>query len=95
MPSGLTSVTMRLAGSTAVTFAVLVVAPTSMATTDATRQVYELCGLAVYFRCRRWWSQDFLCQRATASFGEVVQDINHRFAGDPDQAAKRMVEFQN
>jgi len=25
----------------------------------------------------------------------MVQDINDWFAGDPDQAAKRMVEFQN
>ena len=31
----------------------------------------------------------------TESFTKVVQDINHRFAGDPDQAAKRMVKFQN
>ncbi len=29
------------------------------------------------------------------SFREVVQDINHRLAGNPDQAAEGMIQFQN
>jgi hypothetical protein len=29
------------------------------------------------------------------SFREMVQDINHRLAGDPDQAAKGMVQPKN
>ena len=30
-----------------------------------------------------------------ASFRELVQDINHRLAGNPNQAAERVVQFQN
>jgi hypothetical protein len=30
-----------------------------------------------------------------ASFCEVVQNIIHRLAGNPDQAAKWVVQFQN
>jgi hypothetical protein len=29
------------------------------------------------------------------SLRKVVQDINHRLAGNPDQAAKRVIQFQN